>query len=99
MPSFRPLALGSLALSLTGLLGGLAWAVLAFDSNAEQSGVGILFGLLVAGPCALLTLLCGLALGLHRTNPGAARTVLTVAGAGALAVGVSLLSFFSPVPR
>lgn len=96
MTSFRPLALGALALSLAGLAGGLTWAVLAFNSNGEQSGVGILFGLLIAAPCALLTLLCGFALALHRANPRAAQTVLTVAGVGVLVVGLSLLSLFAP---
>lgn len=99
MTSFRTLALGGLALSLVGLAGGLTWAGLAFQSNGEQSGVGILFGLLLAAPSAVLALLCGFALAVHRANPGAAKATLTVAGTGVLVLGVSLLSLLAPAAR
>lgn len=99
MTSFRPLALGSLTLSLVGLAAGLAWATVAFTSNGEQSGVGVLLGLALAVPSAVLVVLCGLALALHRTRPGTATTLLTVAGTGVLVVALSLLSLFAPAPR
>lgn len=97
MTSFRTLALGALA--LVGLAAGLAWAALAFLDDGEQSGVGIVLGLLLAAPSAVLALLCGLALALHRSRPGTATTLLTVAGTGVLVLGLSLLSLFAPVPR
>lgn len=99
MTSFRTLALGALTLALVGLAAGLAWAALAFLDGEEQSGVGIVLGLLLAAPSALLALLCGLALALHRRRPGTATTLLTVAGTGVLVLGLSLLSLFAPVPR
>ena len=99
MTSFRPLALGALTLSVAGLAAGLAWATVAFLGNGEQSGVGILIGLLLAVPSAVLVVLCGLALALHRSRPGTATTLLTVAGTGVLVVGLSLLALFAPAPR
>lgn len=99
MTAFRPLALGSFTLSLVGLAAGLAWASVALLDDGEQSGVGVLLGLALAVPSAVLVVLCGLALALHRTRPGTATTLLTVAGAGVLLLAVSVLSLFTPVPR
>lgn len=96
MTTFRTLALGSLVLSLVGLAGGLAWAVGAFLGNGEQSGVGVVLGVLVALPCFVLAVLAGLALALHRSRPGTASTLLAVAGAGVLVIGLGLLSLFAP---
>ena len=94
--TLRPLALGALLLSLTGLTGGLAWATAAFLDSGEQSGVGMVLGVLLALPCGVLALLSGAALALHRSRPGTAQALLVVAGAGVLVVGLALLSLFGP---
>lgn len=99
MTSVRSLALGSFTLSLVGLAAGITWATVAFLDDGEQGGVGILFGLALAVPTAVLVVLSGLALALHRSRPGTATTLLTVAGTGVLVLAVSVLSLFAPGPR
>jgi len=96
MTSLRTLALGTFLLSVVGLAGGLAWATVAFLDDGEQSAVGMVLGVLLALPCGVLVLLSGAALALHRRRPGAAHTLLVVAGAGVLVVGLGLLSLFAP---
>lgn len=99
MTSVRSLALGSFTLSLVGLAAGITWATVAFLSDGEQSGVGVLFGFVLAVLSAVLVVLCGLALALHRTRPGTATALLTIAGAGVLLLALSVLSLFAPGPR